>query len=101
MKKDLDTKIFNMDGSDAMLSPEVPLTIKHCIQEALLNACPTATAEEKSRRWGLARKSCNGGMINITEAEAQLIKVSAEIHQTLLYGQIVDWVDGIPEAEAG
>lgn len=101
MKKNVDKKIYNMDGTDAMLKPDVPLTIKHGIQEALLASTPATTAEEKSRRWGLAQKTLNGGIVNITVDEAALIKSASEIHPILLYGQICDWLESNDKDEVG
>ena len=93
MKKNLEHKILNMDDTEAMLQPGVPLTIKHCVLEAVLASNPGTTAEEKSRRWGLAQKMRKGGIVNITVDEAALIKSASEIHPVLLYGQIVDWLE--------
>ena len=101
MKKNLDTKILNMDDTDAMLQPGVPLTIKHCVLEAILASNPSTTAEEKSKRWGLAQKMRKGGVINITVDEAALIKTASEIHPTLLYGQLCDWLESNDEDAVG
>lgn len=99
MKRDVDVKIYNMDGTDALLKQDVPLTIKHCLHEALLASTPSTTAEEKSRRWALARKINKGNLIDFTICETELIKSSSEIHPTLLYGQIYDWLESPPKDE--
>jgi hypothetical protein len=95
MKRDLSLLITNLDGTPINMQPQnVPLTVAFSLNEALLNTTPQTPAEEKAKRWGLVKKIRAGGIISLTDNEEALIRQACgDTMPTLIFGQIVDWLE--------
>lgn len=96
MLKDFDQPVLNITG-EPVKDGGVTLYFKDIIAKEMIlpaNRDERIPADVSLKRYALAQRIINGGVVDISVDEAAIIKKAFESYAPLIYGRIVDFVEG-------